>query len=78
MAAIDTALAGPQTLNNLNRLAKRGNWASQEAGVIVVFCIVFIDRANRNRIRNRTVAVGLISLWIHKLLKKRKAARPNY
>ena len=42
MAAIDTALAGPQTLNNLNRLAKRGNWASQEAGVIVVFCIVFI------------------------------------
>jgi len=38
MAAIDTSLAGPQTLN---LLAKR-NWASQEAGVIVVFCIVFI------------------------------------
>ncbi|KAL3959601.1 hypothetical protein ACCO45_004718 [Purpureocillium lilacinum] len=62
MAAIDTSLAGPQTLN---LLAKR-NWASQEAGVIVVFCIVFI------------VAVGLISLWIHKILKRRKAARPNY
>ncbi|UNI24689.1 hypothetical protein JDV02_010419 [Purpureocillium takamizusanense] len=62
MPAIDTALAGPQTLH----LLTKRNWASQEAGVIVVFCIVFV------------VAVGLISLWIHKFLKKRKAAKPNY
>ncbi|PSR76438.1 hypothetical protein BD289DRAFT_486855 [Coniella lustricola] len=32
-------------------IAKRSNWASREAGVIVVFCIVFI------------VAVGVIGLF---------------
>jgi hypothetical protein len=41
------------------QLAKR-NWASQEAGVIVVFAIVFI------------VAVGVLSLCISRAIKARK------
>jgi len=45
-------------------LAKREkNWAAREPGVIVVFAIVFV------------VAVGLISLFIHKKLAARKAAK---
>lgn len=48
-----------------SQLAKR-NWASQEAGVIVVFCIVFV------------VAVGLIALFIHKKLLARKAAKQTF
>ncbi|KAL7622977.1 hypothetical protein AAE478_006656 [Parahypoxylon ruwenzoriense] len=39
------------------------NWASQEAGVIVVFCIVFV------------VGVGLIGLWISKAISKRRARK---
>nr|XP_036584951.1 uncharacterized protein CTRU02_04920 [Colletotrichum truncatum]KAF6794719.1 hypothetical protein CTRU02_04920 [Colletotrichum truncatum] len=46
----------------VHQLAKR-NWASQEAGVIVVFCIVFL------------VACGLIGLWISRLISRRKAKR---
>ncbi|ERT03090.1 hypothetical protein HMPREF1624_01395 [Sporothrix schenckii ATCC 58251] len=46
-------------------IAKRSNWAGREAGVIVVFAIVFV------------VGVGLIGLWIHKLLAARKAARAS-
>jgi hypothetical protein len=42
------------------------NWAKQEAGVIVVFCIVGI------------VAIGLISMQIHKFFAKRKAARQQF
>lgn len=47
-------------------LAKRGNWASQESGVIVVFCIVFL------------VASGLIALFVHKKLAARKAAQQQF
>jgi hypothetical protein len=50
--------------NPVNQLIKRdGNWASQEAGVIVVFCIVFI------------VGTGLIGLWISRFIARRRAAR---
>lgn len=42
-------------------IAKRENWAKKEAGVVVVFCVVFV------------VAVGIISLLISKKLKARKA-----
>lgn len=38
MAAINTALVSREVSN----LAKRQNWAAKEAGVVVVFCIVFI------------------------------------
>ncbi|KAG9247750.1 hypothetical protein BJ878DRAFT_477122 [Calycina marina] len=52
-------------LSSAHQLSKRGNWASHEAGVIVVFCIVFI------------VATGLISLRISRCLAKRRAARED-
>jgi ATP/ADP translocase len=60
MAAIN-ALVARDLLSR--QLAKRENWAQQEKGVIVVFCIVFV------------VAVGLIILWIYKCLQKRKAKK---
>jgi hypothetical protein len=62
MAAIST-LQTLQVRDAAHQLAKR-NWAGQEAGVVVVFCIVFI------------VAVGLIFLCISRYLARRKAARP--
>lgn len=61
MAAIDTSALIVR--DAAAHLAKRGNWASHEAGVIVVFAIVFV------------VAVGLIGLWLHKRLLARKAAK---
>jgi hypothetical protein len=30
---------------SLHMLAKRKNWAAREAGVVVVFCIVFIGKS---------------------------------
>ncbi|KAI0395448.1 hypothetical protein F5Y17DRAFT_457008 [Xylariaceae sp. FL0594] len=56
MPAINTAIVARDTLH---QLARRENWAQQEAGVIVVFAIVFV------------VGVGLIALFISKQLKKR-------
>ena len=47
------------------QLTRRDNWAKQEAGVIVVFCIVFI------------VGCGLIALWVSKCLARRKAKQQN-
>jgi len=47
------------------QIAKRENWAQQEAGVVVVFAIVFV------------VACGLLALFIHKKLAARKAAKPG-
>ncbi|KAK2024422.1 hypothetical protein LX32DRAFT_697160 [Colletotrichum zoysiae] len=47
----------------VHQLAKRKNWASQEAGVIVVFCIVFV------------VALGVAGLLISRCLSRRKAKR---
>jgi hypothetical protein len=63
MPAINSIVAR----NQFSQLLKREeNWAQQEAGVVVVFCIVFI------------VAVGLIALWIHKKLAARKAAKQTF
>jgi hypothetical protein len=61
------AISDLQTLqlrDAAHQLTKR-NWAGQEAGVIVVFCIVFV------------VGVGLLGLCISKYLTRRKAARPT-
>ncbi|KAI1331882.1 hypothetical protein F5Y16DRAFT_246389 [Xylariaceae sp. FL0255] len=44
-------------------LVARENFAQREAGVIVVFAIV------------GTVGIGLVSLWIHKCVQKRKAKK---
>lgn len=66
MPAINTRAV---VLNDaISHIAKRSNWAGREAGVIVVFCIVFI------------VAVGLIGLLISKKMKarsERNAAKAN-
>ncbi|KAL6866240.1 hypothetical protein ACO1O0_002347 [Amphichorda felina] len=48
------------------QLVKRKNWAAREPGVMVVFCIVGV------------VAIGLIILWIYKILQKRKAAKSEF
>ncbi|KAK1981164.1 hypothetical protein LZ30DRAFT_593238 [Colletotrichum cereale] len=47
----------------VHQLAKRQNWASQEAGVVVVFCIVFV------------VAAGVTGLLVSRCLSRRKARR---
>ncbi|KAI0156813.1 hypothetical protein GGR57DRAFT_71446 [Xylariaceae sp. FL1272] len=60
MPAINAVVAR----DTMNQLAKRENWAQKEAGVIVVFAIVFV------------VGVGLIGLWISKCIAKRKANKP--
>ncbi|KAI1173133.1 hypothetical protein F4777DRAFT_465250 [Nemania sp. FL0916] len=61
MPAISTAIVARDTMH---QLARRENWAQKEAGVVVVFAIVFV------------VGVGLIALWISKLIKKRNANKP--
>jgi hypothetical protein len=55
-----SALHAPEIQSPMHQLNKRGNWARHEAGVIVVFCIVFV------------VAMGLLSLAIRNLLAKRR------
>lgn len=62
MAAIKS-VAHPGVV--MHEISKRSNWAGRNAGVVVVFCIVFI------------VAVGLIALWIGKFIKRRKDAKPE-
>ncbi len=57
MAAISLPVVARDTFS---QLARRSNWAGENAGVMVVFCIVFV------------VAVALISLFIYKKLKARK------
>ncbi|KAL1902847.1 hypothetical protein Sste5346_000758 [Sporothrix stenoceras] len=65
MAAIRSAALIAAREEAVAHLAKRSNWASREAGVIVVFAIVFV------------VGVGLVGLWIHKLVSARKAAKAS-
>lgn len=60
MPAINTAIVARDAFSTI---AKRESWPAREAGVMVVFCIVFV------------VAVGLIGLFIHKKLAARKARK---
>ncbi|KHN96349.1 uncharacterized protein MAM_05638 [Metarhizium album ARSEF 1941] len=60
MAVINTALVAREAMRTL---VKRKSWPAENAGVMVVFCIVFV------------VAVGLIALWITKFLARRREAR---
>jgi len=62
MAAINTLAVRDVALH---QLLKRKNWAAKEAGVVVVFAIVFV------------VACALIGLFITKKLQKRKANKSN-
>ncbi|OOF93059.1 hypothetical protein ASPCADRAFT_209691 [Aspergillus carbonarius ITEM 5010] len=61
MAAIDLL-----ALEARHQVIKRSNWASENPGVVLVFCIVFI------------VAVGIIALVIYRKWMARKAARQSY
>ena len=64
MPAINSLVARDQFAH---LVAREENWAKQEAGVIVVFCIVGL------------VAIGLLALFIHKKLAARKANKaPTY
>lgn len=60
MPAINNVLVARDTMSHL---AKRSNWAQREAGVIVVFCIVFI------------VLVGVIGLFISRRISSARARR---
>jgi hypothetical protein len=46
----------------LHQLARRDNWPSQNRGVMVVFCIVFV------------VAFGLAALFLYRRIIARRAA----
>ncbi|KAI2625868.1 hypothetical protein GGR54DRAFT_637642 [Hypoxylon sp. NC1633] len=62
MPAINNAVIAR---DSFSRIVPRENWAQQEAGVVVVFCIVFV------------VAVGLIGLWISKAITRRRAKKAS-
>jgi len=62
MAAFDRSLVA-RSEAELHHLMKRKNWAAKEPGVILVFCII------------GAIAILLISLFIHKKIMARKAAR---
>lgn len=62
MPVINTIVAR----ETFSQIVKRKNWAQQEAGVIVVFCIVFV------------VACGLIGLFISKRMAARRAAKAAF
>ncbi|KAL2115793.1 hypothetical protein VTJ04DRAFT_10048 [Mycothermus thermophilus] len=57
MAALNLAVVPRDTFSHI---AKRSNWAGENAGVVLVFCIVFV------------VGVGLIGLWIYKAVLRRR------
>ncbi|GFN11180.1 uncharacterized protein AtWU_00976 [Aspergillus tubingensis] len=61
MAAIDLL-----ALEARHQVIKRSNWAGENPGVVLVFCIVFI------------VAVGIIALFIYRKCMARKAAKQSY
>lgn len=63
MPAINTAVVARDAFSHI---AKRENWAQQEAGVVVVLCIVFV------------VACGLLALFISRKLAARKAAKAQF
>lgn len=47
-------------------IAKRDNWAAEEPGVVLVFCIVFI------------VGCGILALIIHRSWKQHKEERAQW
>jgi hypothetical protein len=49
--------------DSLHQLVRRGSWPSENVGVMVVFCIVFV------------VAVGLLSIFLHKKFMAKRAAK---
>lgn len=47
----------------IHHISERSNWASHEAGVIVVFCVVFI------------VVTGVLGVFIGRAISRRKISR---
>lgn len=47
-------------------VAKRGDWASENPGPILVFCIVFV------------VGLGIVLLFLYRYIMSRKAAKQAY
>lgn len=62
MPAINNALISRDTISHI---AKRENWAQKEAGVVVVFAIVFV------------VAAGLIGLFISRKISAARARKQS-
>lgn len=69
----------------MHELSKRKNWAQKEAGVVVVFCIVFLGASPSYTIlvyiscvicefllTFNVVAVGVIGIYVNKCLQRRK------
>ncbi|VUC36939.1 unnamed protein product [Clonostachys rosea] len=56
----------PLVARELVALAKRSNWAAENKGVMVVFCIVGV------------VAIFLIGLAIYKAMLKRRNAKATF
>ncbi|GAB0135289.1 hypothetical protein EsDP_00003632 [Epichloe bromicola] len=61
MAVIDTTLVAREAMNTPTK--RVASWPSENVGVMVVFCIVFL------------VAVGIIAVYIAKFLARRKEKR---
>ncbi|KAK3900743.1 hypothetical protein C8A05DRAFT_35616 [Staphylotrichum tortipilum] len=57
------AISLPVVARDFAHIAKRSNWAGENAGVMVVFSIVFV------------VFVGLVALFISKKVQARKEKR---
>lgn len=51
---------------NLRQFGKRDNWAAENPGVILVFCIVFV------------VGFGIVALFAYRRWMKRKADKETY
>lgn len=64
MAAI--SLDNRSEANSLHLLVKRKNWAAENPGVILVFCIVFI------------VGMGIAMLFAYRRWMKYKANKERY
>ncbi|KAJ5358862.1 uncharacterized protein N7496_011275 [Penicillium cataractarum] len=52
--------------DSLTSITKRGNWASREPGVILVFCIVFL------------VGLGIVALFAYRKWMTRKAKKQTF
>ncbi|KAM4065991.1 hypothetical protein HRG_000150 [Hirsutella rhossiliensis] len=56
----------PAIHTSLLARAERKNWAYRNPGVTLVFAIVGV------------VGIGLISLWVYKIMQKRKSKKSGY
>jgi hypothetical protein len=60
------AVIGQSQGKDMPTITKRGNWASREPGVILVFAILFV------------VALGIASLFVYRKWMARKAKKQSF